>query len=440
MLVLTLGAEEHENMIGLRDIEAARRRLQGVALRTPLVPCPRGEQDRALYFKPESLQPTGAFKLRGAYNKISSLSPEDRRRGVVAHSSGNHAQAVAYAALALGVKATIVMPLGASRVKLDATAELGAEVVLVGPGSAERSRKAEELAEEHGYVPVPPYDDEVLIAGQGTIGAEILEDLPDVGTVLVPVSGGGLIGGISAAIKLARPDVRVIGVEPELAADARASLESGSLVEFPADRVARTVADGLRVQKLGEAPFEHIRTFVDDILAVTEREILEAMRRLVLRVRLVAEPSGAVTFAAYLFHREELPTSRLTVAVISGGNVEVGLLAEVLSTSYGRGSRSARRGLDRITDVESTERVVDQVASEDGPKLGLSVSRERTQRLVAAGACSLVDRGYCAARTRLCHSEWYAPYPEPAPAVFGVGHAASDDEVGPEAVHGQRVF
>jgi threonine dehydratase len=181
-------------------------------------------------------------------------------------------------------------------------------------------------------VPVPPYDDEVLIAGQGTIGAEILEDLPDVETVLVPVSGGGLIGGISAAIKLSRPEVRVIGVEPELAADARASLESGRLVEFPADQVARTVADGLRVQKLGVAPFEHIRAFVDDIVAVTEEEILEAMRRLALRVRLVAEPSGAVTFAAYLFHREELPASRFTVAVISGGNVDPGLLAEVLST------------------------------------------------------------------------------------------------------------
>jgi threonine dehydratase len=331
----SLDAEERENMIGSRDIEAARRRLHGVALRTPLVACPRSEEDRALYFKAESLQPTGAFKLRGAYNKISSLSPEDRRRGVVAHSSGNHAQAVAYAALALGVRATIVMPRGASRVKLDATEELGAEVVLVGPGSAERARKAEKLAEEHAYVPVPPYDDEVLMAGQGTIGAEILEDLPDVQTVLVPVSGGGLIGGISAAIKLARPEVRVIGVEPELAADARASLKSGTLVEFPADRVARTVADGLRVQKLGEAPFEHIRTFVDDIVAVTEGEILEAMRRLALRVRLVAEPSGAVPFAAHLFHGEELPASRRTVAVISGGNVEPGLLAEVLSTRQG---------------------------------------------------------------------------------------------------------
>jgi threonine dehydratase len=328
-------------MISLGDIGEARRRLRGVALRTPLVPCPHGRPGRALYFKPESLQPTGAFKLRGAYNKIFSLSPEERRRGVIAHSSGNHAQAVAYAARALGTRAVIVMPRDAPRVKLEATAVLGAEVVPVGADSGERVRRAGELAAEHGYVPVPPYDDEVLIAGQGTIGPEILEDLPEVETVLVPVSGGGLIGGISAAIKLARPEVRVIGVEPELAADARASLESGRLVEFPADQVARTVADGLRVQRLGEAPFEHIRAFVDDIVAVTEEEILEAMRRLALRVRLVAEPSGAVTFAAHLFHREELPTSRLTVAVISGGNVEPGLLAEVLSGSASEGVRNA---------------------------------------------------------------------------------------------------
>jgi threonine dehydratase len=341
VLVLTFGAEENEDMIGSEDVEAARRRLQGVALRTSLVPCQRSEEDRALYFKPENLQPTGAFKLRGAYNKISALSSGERSLGVVAHSSGNHAQAVAYAARALNTRAVVVMPRGASRVKLEATADLGAEVVLVGPGSAERSRRAEELAVEHDYVPVPPYDDEVLIAGQGTIGPEILEDLPEVETVLVPVSGGGLIGGISAAIKLARPEVRVIGVEPELAADARASLESGRLVEFPVDQVARTVADGLRVQRLGEAPFEHIRAFVDDIVAVTDEEILEAMRRLALRVRLVAEPSGAVTFAAHLFHREELPTSRLTVAVISGGNVEPGLLAEVVSGSASEGVRNA---------------------------------------------------------------------------------------------------
>jgi threonine dehydratase len=318
-------------VIGLGDIGEARRRLRGVALRTPLVPCPRGQGDWALYFEPESLQPTGAFKLRGAYNKISSLSPDEQRRGVVAHSSGNHAQAVAYAARALGTRAVIVMPRGAPRVKLEATKALGAEVVPVGADSAERACRAEELAAEHGYVPVPPYDDEVLIAGQGTIGPEILEDLPEVETVLVPVSGGGLISGVAAAIKLTRPEVRVIGVEPELAADARASLRSGRLVEFPADQVGRTVADGLRVARLGEAPFEHVLAFVDDIVAVTEEEILEAMRRLALRVRLVAEPSGAVTFAAYLFHGEELPASRRTVAVVSGGNVEPRLLAEVLA-------------------------------------------------------------------------------------------------------------
>ena len=304
-----------------------------MALHTPLVPCPRGEGDRTLHLKAESLQPTGAFKLRGAYNKISSLSSEERRRGVVAHSSGNHAQAVAYAARTLGVRAVIVMPRGAARVKLDATAAFGAEILLVGDDSAERVRRAEELAAEHGYVPVPPYDDETLIAGQGTVGLEILEDLPDVETVLVPVSGGGLISGVAAALKLSRPEVRVIGVEPELAADAQASLRSGKLVELPAEQVRRTVADGLRVRRLGDAPFEHVRAFVDDIIAVGEDEILEAMRRLALRVRLVAEPSGAVTFAAHLFHQDELPATRLNVAIVSGGNVEPHLLARVLAAA-----------------------------------------------------------------------------------------------------------
>jgi threonine dehydratase len=318
-------------VITLDDVRLAQRRVHGVALRTPLVPCPRGAEERLLYFKAENLQPTGAFKLRGAYNKISSLSPEERRRGVVAHSSGNHAQAVAYAACALGVHAVIVMPRGAPRVKLDATAAFGAEILFVGDDSAERVRKAEELAAGQGYVPVPPYDDETLIAGQGTVGLEILEDLPDVETVLVPVSGGGLISGVAAAIKLSRPEVRVIGVEPALAADARESLKTGKLVELPAEQAGRTIADGLRVRKLGYAPLEHVRAFVDDIIAVSEEEILDAMRRMALRARLVAEPSGAVTFAAYLFHRDELPATRVNVAVVSGGNVEPELLAEVVA-------------------------------------------------------------------------------------------------------------
>ena len=323
--------QEGAHVIRAEDVAAARRRLQGVAFHTPLIPCPGGDASHRVFFKPESLQPTGAFKLRGAYNKISSLGPEERARGVVAHSSGNHARAVAYAARALDVKATIVMPRAAPKGKLDATAALGPEIVLVGPDSGERAARAEELAAEHGYVPVPPYDDETLIAGQGTVGAEILDDLPDVETVLVPVSGGGLISGVAAAIKLTRPGVRVIGVEPEFAADARESLRSGRLVEFPAEKVGQTVADGLRVRKLGGAPFEHVLALVDDIVAVTEEEILAAMRLLALRARLVAEPSGAVTFAAHLFHRHELPDTRRNVAVISGGNVEPGLLARVLA-------------------------------------------------------------------------------------------------------------
>jgi threonine dehydratase len=318
-------------MITLEDIRLAQRRVRGVALHTPLVPCPRGEGSRRLYFKAENLQPTGAFKLRGAYNKISSLSLEERSRGVVAHSSGNHAQAVAYAARSMGVRAVVVMPQGASRVKLDAAAAFGADVVLVGDDSAERTLKAEALAAEHGYVLVPPYDDETLMAGQGTVGLEILKDLPEVETVLVPVSGGGLISGVAVALKLSRPETHVIGVEPELAADARASLKSGRLVEFPAEQAGRTIADGLRVRKLGFAPFEHVRAFVEDIIAVSEDEILEAMRRLLLRVRLVAEPSGAVSFAAYLFHRDELPPTRTNVAVVSGGNVDPHLLASVLA-------------------------------------------------------------------------------------------------------------
>ena len=341
-------------MITLEDVKLAQRRVKGVALRTPLLPCPRSGADRALFFKPENLQPTGAFKLRGAYNKIASLTEAERRRGVVAHSSGNHAQAVAYAARSLGVRAVIVMPEGAPRVKLDATARLGAEVVTVGDDSAERTREAQRLADEEGYAPVPPYDDETLIAGQGTVGLEILEDLPEVETVLVPVSGGGLLSGVAAAIKGSRPGTRVIGVEPELAADARESLRSGRLVELPAEKVARTIADGLRVRRLGDAPFEHVRALVDDIVTVSEEEIQEAMRRLALRVHLVAEPSGAVAFAAHLFRRDKLPKTRLNVAVVSGGNVEPTLLAEVLAE--GKPERDRRAIAKTITNKETHHR------------------------------------------------------------------------------------
>jgi threonine dehydratase len=290
-----------------------------------------GFDSAEVYVKAEGLQPIGSFKLRGAYNKIAQLTPHQLSRGVVTYSSGNHAQGVAYAARVVGAKAVIVMPSNAPEVKKRATAALGAEIVEVGPASSDRKEKAEELEAKFGYVMIPPYDDEQIIAGQGTCGLEILEDLPDVDLVLSPVSGGGLLSGIATAIKLSKPEVRVFGVEPELAADAQESFRSGQLITWPAEMTTRTICDGLRTQSLGERNFEHIRAFVDDILTVTEAEIRAAMRTLLYSARLTPEPSGACSAAGILFHREELLPFRKVVVVMSGGNVEPGILKSVLA-------------------------------------------------------------------------------------------------------------
>jgi len=243
---------------------------------------------------------------------------------VITYSSGNHAQGVAYAARALGLKAVIVMPDNAPAIKRQATAALGAEIVVVGPSSSERQARAEELAAKNGYAIVPPFNDEQIIAGQGTIGLEILEDLPQ-----VPVGGGGLLSGIAAAIKLSNPAVNVIGVEPELAGDAQASFRAGKIVEFAAGEVSQTIADGLRSQSIGPINFEHISRYVDDIITVTEDEIRQAVRLLAENPETVAEPSGAVSVAGFLFHRGQLPQTKLNVAVISGGNIDPKMLDEI---------------------------------------------------------------------------------------------------------------
>jgi len=318
-------------MVTLDDIRRAEASIRRVAKRTRLIELqlPGGNEGQRLLLKPENQQPIGAFKLRGAYNKIASLLETDRKRGVITYSSGNHAQGVAYAARALGVKAVIVMPDNAPSIKRKATAALGADIVFVGPGSAERQTKAEELAAQHGYVIVPPYNDEQIIAGQGTIGLEILEDLPEVQTVLAPVGGGGMISGVATAIKLSKPSVKMIGVEPEVAADAQASLRAGKIVQFSAAEVSRTMADGLRTQSIGAINFEHIRRYVDDIVTVSEDEIREAVRLLAENPNTVAEPSGAVAVAGFLFHRDQLPKTKVNVAIISGGNIDPKMLEEV---------------------------------------------------------------------------------------------------------------
>ncbi len=312
----------------LDDVRAARQRLAGVALRTPLLPAPWADPDRPLLLKPESLQPIGSFKIRGASNAIARLAGTGTTAGVVTDSSGNHAQAVAYAARRHGLPAVIVMPDTSPEVKIAATRALGAEIVLVPP---QRRRAASaEIAEGRGYAYVPPYDAIDIIAGQGTVGLEIAEDAPGLGTVLVPVGGGGLISGVATAVKALRPEARVIGVEPELAADAQESLRRGELVQWETERTYRTVADGVRTA-LSPLTWAHLRRRVDEIVTVTEDEIRAAVRALATGSRLVAEPSGALTTAAYLFRREELPRGGDTVAVISGGNVDPALLAETLT-------------------------------------------------------------------------------------------------------------
>ncbi len=310
-------------LVDLAAIRRAAATLRGVAARTPLVTL--GDPDDRHLLKAESLQPIGAFKIRGAYNAAASLTPEERARGLVTYSSGNHAQGVARAARLLGVPAVIVMPENAPAVKRARVLADGAEVVTVGNASAERRAVAERLAAERGLAIIPPYDDDRIIAGQGTCGLEIAEDLPDLALVLVPVGGGGLASGVAAAVKALRPGARVIGVEPALAADARESLARGEIVEWSAADVSRTIADGTRTQALGVRTFAHLRALLDGIVTVSEAEIAAGVRLAAEEARLVVEPSGALGIAALRFHAAEAGVVGLAgpvVCVVSGGNVD----------------------------------------------------------------------------------------------------------------------
>jgi len=323
-------------LISLDAIRAAALRIAPIAMKTPLVraafPGLSGHgTGKEIWLKAESLQPIGAFKIRGASNKILQLTPEQISRGVITYSSGNHAQGVAYAAREVGAKAVIVMPSNAPAIKRAATLALGAEVVDVGLASSERLAVAEDLVRKHGYVVIPPYDDEQIIAGQGTCGLEIVEALPDVDLVVSPVSGGGLLGGVAAAVKQLNSKTMVFGIEPELAGDTAESFATGKIATWPAELTSRTIADGLRTQSVGIRNFAHIQAFVDGIVTVTEAEIRAAMRAIVAATRLLPEPSGAVATAALLFHGDQLPDYRKAVAVVSGGNVDSVMLAEVLT-------------------------------------------------------------------------------------------------------------
>jgi threonine dehydratase len=308
--------------VTLDEIRAARERIKPVAKVTPLIDV-SNFAGRPLWLKCESLQPGGAFKIRGAYNMVAQLTDDERRRGVITYSSGNHGQAVAIAARAMGAPAVVVMPTTAPSIKVEGAKGFGAEVIFAGTTSLHRRAKAEEEAASRGLTMVPPFDHEWIIAGQGTLGLEILEQLRGIGTVLVPIGGGGLISGVAAAIKQSQPDVAVIGVEPSGAASMKNAIDAGEVTTL---EHAKSIADGLMAVRPGDLNFAHVRKFVDRLDTVDDAEIAAAVRWLFVSAKIVAEPSGAATVAAAL--RESAAYVPPVVAIISGGNLDPGDLAK----------------------------------------------------------------------------------------------------------------
>ncbi len=313
--------------LNLTDVEKAAEILKGVSKKTELMYSPifSNESGNEIYLKPENLQVTGAFKIRGAYNKISRLSEEEKKRGVIASSAGNHAQGVAYAAQKLGIKATIVMPKTTPLIKVAATKSYGANVVLHGDYYDEAYARAKELQEENNYVFVHPFDDLDVIAGQGTIGLEILEDLKDVDCIIVPVGGGGLISGIAAAAKSINPEVKIIGVEPEGAKAMKKSMEKNTVISLD---TVKTIAEGVAVKTPGDITFEIIKDYVDEIVTVSDFDIMEAFLVVLEKQKLIAETSGVLPLAALKKINDK---NKKIVCVISGGNIDVVTISSMIN-------------------------------------------------------------------------------------------------------------
>jgi threonine dehydratase len=318
-----------DDLVSLADIEAAAERIRPFVARTPMLPLGSGA-----WLKAENFQPTGSFKIRGASNALAQLPPERRAAGVVTHSSGNHAQAIARAARRLGIRALVVMPDNAPAIKVAGVRADGAEIVFVGPANEERVARAHRLADEQGLELVSSANDKRIVAGQGTLGLEILEQLAELGesrppTIVLPLGLGGLAAGVATAVKSRQPAARIVGVEPALAADTRASLAAGERVSWPAEQVGRTVADGLRGEAPAAIPFAHLRRYLDEVVTVEETQIVAAVRRAALELKLVLEPSGAVTLAAYDAGAVSAADGPLVV-VGTGGNIDPQRLIEFL--------------------------------------------------------------------------------------------------------------
>lgn len=310
----------------LQDFTTAREHLQKVLLPTHLIYSPifSEESGNQIYIKPENLQKTGAFKIRGAYNKINKLTEEEKKRGVIASSAGNHAQGVAYAARELGIKAVIVMPKTTPLIKVQSTKKYGAEVVLYGDVYDDAYQKAKELEAQEGYVFVHPFDDIDVLEGQGTIALEILEEMPDAEVIVVPIGGGGLISGIAAAAKMIKPDIKIIGVEPSGAASATEALKKNKVITLPE---ANTIADGTAVKRIGDLTFNCIKQYVDEVVTVDDYELTEAFLLLAEKHKIIAENSGILPLAAL---KKLTERGKKVVPVVSGGNIDVLMISSMI--------------------------------------------------------------------------------------------------------------
>ena len=344
-------------MATIENFVKAKEKLSKVLLETNLIYSPifSDESGNEIYIKLENLQKTGSFKIRGAYNKISNLTDNEKQRGVVASSAGNHAQGVAYAAEESGIKAVIVMPKSTPLIKVESTKKYGAEVVLYGDVYDDAFKKAKELEEKEGYIFVHPFNDEEVLYGQGTIALEILEKLPETDIIIVPI-GGGLISGIACAAKIMKPGIKIIGVEPEGAASAYESIKENRIVEL---KEANTIADGTAVKKIGELNFEYIKKYVDEIITVSDYELMEAFLLLVEKHKIIAENSGILSVAALKKLKEK---NKKVVSVISGGNIDVLMISSMINKGLIRRDRIFNFSLNIPDKPGELAKVVDLIA------------------------------------------------------------------------------
>lgn len=347
-------------MSKIQDFITAKEKLSKVLLKTSLIQSPifSNEAGNEVYIKPENLQKTGSFKIRGAYNKITNLSDEEKKKGVIASSAGNHAQGVAYGAKESGIKAVIVMPKSTPLIKVESTKQYGAEVVLHGDVYDDAFKKAKELEEKEGYIFVHPFDDEDVIYGQGTIALEILEELPETDIILVPIGGGGLISGIACAAKILKPEIKIIGVEPDGAASAYEAIKEDKVVEL---KEANTIADGTAVKKIGNITFQYIKKYVDEIITVSDYELMEAFLLLVEKHKIIAENSGILSLAALKKLKEK---NKKVVSVVSGGNIDVLMISSMINKGLIRRDRIFNFSVNIPDKPGELAKVVDLIAQQ----------------------------------------------------------------------------